>query len=312
MMKSRHSVALDYCFLILLLIAPLVSAAELLAPECDVLGEFEDVKLGASTYGNGLLWKISKPGLSSSFVFGTIHVADESIVNLPKEVSGALAKTTTFAMEVVPDSSEIREFAGLMYFADGRKLSDLLSKPLFDEVVRLLNAYHLPEEAIALMKPWAAFLTMSYPPEFGQVLDMQLLDMARKNGAKVTGLESLQEQLNIFDKMALDKQVKILGDTACHYAIVESDFEKMKALYLARDLAGLYAYSQRYTLSDDELYNELIKKLLIDRNYTMAERMQPMLQEGNAFIAIGAMHLPGEEGVLALLAKNNYEISLVY
>ena len=58
--------------------------------------------------------------------------------------------------------------------------------------------------------------------------------------------------------------------------------------------------------------NVLIKKILVDRNYTMTERMQPMLESGNAFIAIGAMHLPGEEGVLSLLAKNDYEISLVY
>ena len=308
MMKSR----LNHWLLLLLFIAPSVSVAELVAPECEALEQFEDVKLVVGVFGSGLLWKISKPDTPSSYVFGTIHVADESIVNLPKEVSGALAKMKTFAMEVVPDSSDIREFAGLMYFADGKKLSDLLSKPLFNEVVRLLNAYHLPEQAIALMKPWAAFLIMSYPPEFGQVLDMQLLEMARNFGAKAVGLESLQEQLDIFNKMALDKQVKLLSDTACHYDVVESDFGKMKALYLARDLAGLYTYSQRYTLSDDDLYNELIKKLLIDRNHTMAERMQPILQDGNAFIAIGAMHLPGENGVLSLLAKNDYEISLVY
>jgi uncharacterized protein YbaP (TraB family) len=106
--------------------------------------------------------------------------------------------------------------------------------------------------------------------------------------------------------------VKILSDTACHYDIVEADFEKMKSLYIARDLAGLYAYSQRYSLPDDDVYNELIKKLLIDRNYTMVERMQPILENGDAFIAIGAMHLPGDEGILSLLAKNNYKISLVY
>ncbi len=122
----------------------------------------------------------------------------------------------------------------------------------------------------------------------------------------------MREQIDIFDTMTLDKQVKLLSDTACHYEIVEADFEKMKSLYIARDLAGLYAYSQRYSQSDDDLYNELIKKLLIDRNYTMAERMQPMLKNGNAFIAIGAMHLAGEEGVLSLLANNEYEISLVY
>ncbi len=303
---------LEYCLTALLFIAPAVSASPLDAPECEVLQQFENVKPVAGIYDSGLLWQVSKVGVPSSYVFGTIHVSDESIVNLPEQVSDALIRAETFAMEVVPEAAEIMVIASLMYFADGQKLSDLVSRPLFAEVVRLLSAYHLPEDSVALMKPWAAFLTMSYPPEFRQVLDMQLLETARQNGARLVGLESLQEQIDIFDKMALDKQLKLLSDTACHYDIVESGFEKMKSLYLAGDLAGLYAYSQRYSLSDDDLYNELIQELLVERNYIMAERMQAVLQDGNAFIAIGAMHLPGEEGVLALLAKNNYDISLVY
>ncbi len=55
-----------------------------------------------------------------------------------------------------------------------------------------------------------------------------------------------------------------------------------------------------------------MKRLLTDRNYIMADRMQSILQKGNAFIAIGAMHLPGEEGVLSLLNKQGYKIHSVY
>ncbi len=308
MMKYR----VDFCFLILFLITPFIWADELAAPECEILEKFEDINPASSTGGNGLLWKISRKGVASSYVFGTIHVADEAIISLLDEVRGTLAQATIFAMEVVPQAKEMMTVASLMYFADGRKLSDLLSQPLFNKVVKLLSSYHLSLEAVTLLKPWAAFVTMSYPPEFGQVMDLQLLGIARNNDVKVTGLESLQEQLDIFNTMTLDKQVKILSDAACHYDVVEADFEKMKSLYSARDLAGLYNYSKRYSLSDDAVYNELIRKLLINRNYTMTQRMLPILENGNAFIAIGAMHLPGEEGVLALLAKYDYEISPVF
>jgi uncharacterized protein YbaP (TraB family) len=312
MMKSRHRYSLCPGLLLLLFVSPLILATELIAPECQELEEYEEITPQIATYGEGLLWKISKVGTPHSYVFGTIHVSDESIVKLPEEIDVALMQASIFVMEVVPEPEEVRSVASLMYFNDGNKLSDLISKPLYEEVVRLLDSYHLPEVAVELLKPWAAFLTMSYPPEFGQVLDMQLLEKARSHGAKVSGLESMQEQIDIFDSLSMKNQIKILSDTACHYATVENDFEKMKSLYIARDLSGLYAYSQRYSMSDDEVYNDLIKRILFDRNYTMAKRMQPMLENGNAFIAIGAMHLPGDEGVLSLLAKNNYEISLVY
>ena len=302
----------DFFLLTFLFVVPCVSADELVAPECEVQEKFEDPGPAPGTYGRGLLWKISKKGIPSSYVFGTIHVADEAIDSILDDVTGKLARATTFAMEVVPNAEELMTGASLMYFADGQKLSDLLSAALFNKIVKLLSSYHLSLEAVTLLKPWAAFVTMSYPPEFGKVMDMQLLEIARQHGVKVAGLESLREQLDIFNTLRLDKQVKLLSDTACHYDIVEADFEKMKALYSARDLAGLYNYSKRYSLSDDAVYNELVRKLLINRNHTMARRMRPILESGNAFIAIGAMHLPGEEGVLALLAKNNYEISPVY
>ena len=65
-------------------------------------------------------------------------------------------------------------------------------------------------------------------------------------------------------------------------------------MYLDRELSGLYVSVQKYSYSGDELYNELIKKLLIDGNHTMIERMQPQLENGGLFVGIGALHLIGE------------------
>lgn len=281
-------------------------------PECSHVEEFDEITPVAQPYDKSLLWKVSKNEGEESYVFGTIHVADEDIVDLPDEVLHALNHSTTFAMEVVPEPEELLSVAGLMYFSDGQKLSDLVSPHLFQQVLSLLSSYHLPEDAIKVMKPWAAYLTMSYPPEFGEVLDLQLLAKARKNGAKLIGLESLQEQLSLFNNMTLANQLKLLSDTVCNYDLIETDFVKMKQLYKNRDLNGLYNYSLRYSLDDNHLYQDLIDKLLVQRNYRMTERMQSMLEEGSAFIAIGAMHLPGNEGVLSLLEKNNYKITPVY
>jgi uncharacterized protein YbaP (TraB family) len=60
-----------------------------------------------------------------------------------------------------------------------------------------------------------------------------------------------------------------------------------------------------------EVVQEFTARLVVERNYRMAERIQPQLREGNALIAVGALHLPGEEGLLALLAEEGYRVSAV-
>ncbi len=303
---------LCHLLLAISILCPTTSLAAFNAPECTPWQETAETVAGFDSYKKGLLWKLTHPDKKASYLFGTIHVADERITNLPPAVSGALNESRVFAMEVLPELGEMMSFASLMYFQDGRRLTDMISPQLFSRVSALLQGYHIPAEAVAIMKPWAAFLTMSYPAEFGKVLDLQLLEIAQKNGAQISGLETLLEQVSIFENLDMEKQLRLLADTTCHYDIMEADFEKMKTLYMARDLAGLYNYSQRNADPDDELYNELMDKLLTRRNYSMAERMKPILDKGDAFIAVGAMHLAGKEGLLNLLAGSGFRVTRVY
>ena len=162
------------------------------------------------------------------------------------------------------------------------------------------------------MKPWAAYLTMNYPPQSGSVLDLELMTRASMNGSDIRGLETMEEQGKIFDKLPVKTQVQLLTDTVCHYDVVKEDFKEMKKFYLNRDTAGLYNYTNRYSITDEAVYQDLINDLLTRRNHTMVDRMQEALNGGKAFIAIGALHLPGDEGVLNLLDGRGYNISRVY
>ena len=74
----------------------------------------------------------------------------------------------------------------------------------------------------------------------------------------------------------------------------------------------LSSYGQRYSFDDNTLYETLTDRLLTRRNRLMAERMQAALEAGNAFVAVGALHLPGEEGILALLERRGFEITRVF
>lgn len=263
-------------------------------------------------YSNALLWKISKKGQQASYIFGTIHVSDPRITNLPEPVHAAINSARVFVMEALPDQEEGRKLTRMMFFNDGKKLHDYLDNDLFTRAANILDDYRIASESINLLKPWAAFIIMSYPSGDGVPLDLQLLGTARNQGLETRGLETLSEQGQVFSSMDIKSQVRLLLDTLCHYDKVSSDFETMKLLYLKKDLQALYSYSQKYSFPGDKLYDDLFQRLLIDRNRMMAERMQQVLDGGNAFIAIGAMHLPGDDGVLALLEKQGYTITAVY
>lgn len=310
MIKYKHNV---FNLVFSILLAGLFNPAQAFSDsDCRPLQLDKDQQIEPGQYTKGLLWKVSKKDLAPSYVFGTIHVSDESILSLPEQVSASLQESERFVMEALPEPDELVALAQTMFFTDGQTLHSMVSQAIYDRTVQILGAYQMPPNAVSIMKPWAAFLTMSYPAEPGLVLDLVLLEQAKKNGASVYGLESLGEQGEIFEQMSLQHQLVLLKDTVCHYETVMDDIDKMKSLYLQRDLVGLFQYAQGYGFADNSAYEALMARLLTERNYTMTERMQPMLRKGKAFIAVGAMHLAGEEGILSLLAKEGYEVTSVY
>jgi hypothetical protein len=297
---------------LLLLFGVSVAAVADVAPECRALQPGQVEYDGPSRFDRGLLWEVRAVDGGVSHIFGTIHVADDEIVSLSATVSGRLLASRAFVMEVVPGPEDVMEMATLMYFNDGRKLGTLVSQPLYLRVVEILSAYNLPEEAVGAMRPWSAYLTMSYPADMRPVLDMRLLEQAQSAGIPAHGLESLVEQGRIFSELAMTDQVRLLADTACHHERLRADMEEMKRLYLRRDLKGMFIHGQRHAFADNALYEELADRLLTRRNGLMAGRMKPFLDAGGAFIAVGAMHLPGKDGILNRLARKGYRVERVY
>jgi hypothetical protein len=281
-------------------------------PECRPLQAGKVEYDGPSRFDKGVLWEIRAPNGNTSHLFGTIHVADDEIVNLPAPVSKRFAASRTFVMEVVPESDEVMEMASMMYVSDGEKLDAMISAPLYQRVVEILSAYNVPEMAVASMRPWSAYLTMSYPADMRPVLDLRLLEQAEAAGMETHGLETLVEQGHIFSDLPVADQVRLLADTACHHELLSEDMEAMKRLYLARNLKGMFVYGQRQAFADNKLYEQLADRLLFRRNGVMAERMQPYLEAGDAFIALGAMHLPGAKGILNRLARLGYQVTRIY
>lgn len=294
-----------------LLLVLLAAATPAVAGDCRPL-EPAAARIQDLHHDQGMLWQVTGHGHESSYVFGTMHVSDPEIVTLPDPVRKSLEQADRFVMEAELDGPEALQFAHDMFYQDGTRLSNLLSATLYSRVEDLLAAYGMPPAMIESLKPWAAFMTLNMPPANGVPLDIVLMQEAEANGLPVSGLEKLSEQAAVFENLPEATQVELLRDSICHYATLQQDMQEMKQLYLQRDLQALFNYQHKYRLHETARYQELLSRLLWDRNHTMVERMQPFLNKGNAFIAIGALHLPGEEGVLSLLEQAGYQVEAIY
>ena len=265
----------------------------------------------AGNYDKGLLWKIEKPGVPASYIFGTIHLEDARVTTIPEVVKQTLNQSRSFTMEILASPQDDKVAASVMVFTDGRNLKQVLGDSLFKQVAAAAQKNGMSEASIMLFKPWSMMVLLSMPPpKTGLFMDKVLLDMA--NGKSLYALETVQEQLSVFNDASIEDQIHMLRETIDDYDTFPQEIEALTRAYLARDLKTLVAIGKEKMKSGDRIAEKFMKRLSEDRNHVMVSRMQARLREGNAFIAFGALHLTGEEGVLQLLENKGYRISLIY
>ena len=269
---------------------------------------------GLHDFNRGLLWKIEKGDARPSYLFGTFHTSDPRITTLPCPVQETFDRASSYTMEVIANGAGIVTMAEAMFFTDGQTLQQLLGESLYRDTLRAVGIDD-PARAGGLnnMKPWAVMMTLLSPREsHGLFLDMALQLQATRQGKPTYGLETMQEQIAVFNGMRLDDQVVLLRDAVQTVRMTSDAIEELVQVYLQRDLAALLALQDKYQPADTRVYAEMMRRLLTQRNHNMAERLHERLQEGNAFIAVGALHLPGESGLLQLLNGAGYRLTRVY
>jgi len=262
----------------------------------------------------GLLWEISKPGMVPGYLFGTIHSADPEVLRLSGIVQQALDDASRVVLEVLMDRDSMIYTSTAMLLTDGRLLSAILGEDLFAQTAAAMQARDIPEVVLERIKPWAVAITLAMPPTVtGQVLDLTLYQFAEENSKPVYGLETIHEQLDVFEGLSLNDQVALLQDAVEQFHGIDALHADLLAAYKRRDLAALVALNESAMKTGDQrLARDFQQRLILDRNRRMAERMQEHLEAGGAFIAVGALHLPGEQGLLELLEQQGYSVRVVY
>jgi len=307
---SRRTPVARALWLGLLLLIPLAGDAS----ECRPVAVDKRGAVTGQDFNRGLLWKIEMPGIAPSYLFGTYHSNDPRITTLPCPVQEAFDRSASYTMEVITNGAGIVSMAEAMFFSDGKTLKGVLGEPLYQETVRAVGA-GAPTRAggIDNMKPWAVMMALSAPRAGrGLFLDMALQYDATQRDKPTYGLETMQEQIAVFNGMSLDDQVVLLRDAVQNVQLTQDALEELTRAYLKRDLSALLALNEKFKPKDARVYADMMDRLLVRRNATMAERMRVRLKEGNAFVAVGALHLPGDTGLLRLLSNAGYRVTRVY
>ena len=265
----------------------------------------------------GLLWQISKPGNTPSYLFGTIHSEDTRVNQLPTLVNSFFEQADSASFELLMDIPTLLKSASAMFFTGEQSLEQLLDEDLYNQVINALNQQGMPADVAKRLKPWAVIAMLNAPPtKTGEFLDLLLYRKAQQLKIPTYGLEKVEEQLHVFDSLSLEEQVILLRETLAQFEQMPKIFDKLHELYLQRNLTALMQFSTEYMQLNHSSYEKLVKnfykKLVDDRNVKMVKRMQKRLQEGNAFIAVGALHLPGKNGIIKLLQAQGYQVLALY
>jgi uncharacterized protein len=260
----------------------------------------------------GLLWRIAKRGVPDSYAFGTIHIADPR-VGITKPVADALVRSRTLALELIDGVVDDRVF-DLEQLPEGRRLQPLIGDADYARVRVELAAQDVPERVIERMKPWAAMMKVGRAPvRNGETsLDQQLLSAARARGLKIVPLELVDEQIAAFDAVPLETQVALLKHVLADRPALETGIEPTIRAWLRGDLARLARLEAGSHDQFSDMYRHyklLTKHIIHDRNIVMHHRLFMPLRSGRVFVAVGALHLHGEKGLLALIARDGYRIT---
>ncbi|EKB51186.1 TraB/GumN family protein [Cecembia lonarensis] len=258
-----------------------------------------------------LLWKVSGNGLESpSYLFGTMHIlCDQSIVE-KTSFKEALSQSKYLVMELNPTNPAILQ--EMQQLAVNPEFENIYTE-LPEEDFILLDTYLSDKFGAGLaqmgvLKPFTltSMVTMGFLEcEVPFSLETYLAGFATEKEMPVIDLETAAFQVGIFDNIPVDFQIqeiiRSLKDDAG-----KKELDQMMEIYVSGDLERLYGF-----MKTSDLMNQYQAEILDNRNRAWIPTLEELFKQGASFVAVGAGHLPGELGVIALLQQKGYSVEAV-
>ncbi len=273
------------------------------------------ILLTAQAQYNSLLWRVSGNGLQqSSYLYGTMHVSDARVFQFSDSVMPAFERCGIYAMEI--DFNDVRPMELLSKMMAGGNKS--IRKSLSAEDYRLLDSVFragnrgIPLSLFDNMSPILLEMMMgmqtlglsdSSIEGNTEALDIYFNNLAKKQSKKIVGIETVAEQISALNSLSYKEQLEMLQLSIDDLKSGKEDNSYLVEYYTHQQLDSLLARSKEQGMPP-----KFVKALITDRNKRTADRMEKIIQGKSAFMAIGALHLAGNDGVVALLRKKGFVV----
>lgn len=264
---------------------------------------------GQDRSGYELLWRIEGNGLTKpSYIFGTMHVKSAKAFEFSDSVMTAIERSDVFALEVHPDSIMANMFSKI--FSDTfdviERLLDESEYQEYESRFKQANGYDLEQVKVKNPISLRNFMRPSVAKDDDKstFVDAYLFGMARNMDKPISGLEEVETQMKLFLDMPEVEQKKLLLDGVKEFdtLLYESYYDGFLDAYYQGDLDEMEKWLGTYNLDGP---------VNVGRNKVMLASMEEIMQHQSVFAAVGAAHLMGENGLIALFRKKGYDVKAV-
>ena len=259
---------------------------------------------------NSLLWEISGNGLKEpSYIFGTFHLLCRNDIHLSGQLKQALKNARELYLELdMDDPSMMISGLLLMNMNGGKLLRDLYTPEAYKKLDDFFkDSLHTPLTMFQSMKP--AFLeSMLYPKLMPckaiSGVEEELMKLAKADKKEIQGLETMAFQASVFDSIPYEDQAKELLKTIDSLDTYKHFFDTLITVYKSQQLKKIEDMFSKSEFGMEENQDLLLN----NRNANWVKQLKDIMIKEQVFVAVGAGHLVGEKGLIALLRKEGYNV----
>jgi uncharacterized protein YbaP (TraB family) len=264
-----------------------------------------------------LLWKVSDAD-NSIYLLGSFHLLKDSDYPLADSTYAALEDAERVVFELAPaemnDPALGQKMGAAAMRTDGTTLQQSVPEETWNQLLAFTVKRGMPIANLQRFEAWFVGLIVSLTemqalgldPEKG--LDKHFAERAAEAGKPVSGLETGDQQIALFDGMDATQQLQYLQDTLSELSNVEAEIDRMHGLWRSGDGQALYAATGAEMKAE---YPALYQRINVDRNRAWLPRLAGMLDDSDSddtLVVVGALHLLGDDGVLAMLKAKGYQV----